>query len=357
MSGDDLFLAAAGSTAVAAAAALWRLRERLHPARGPSRPLVLLVNALVTVLLVASVVVAGEIHFRFVHDSTESFGLTKTSEKWVERHWRENGDGVRDDIEYPNRRTPGVRRITFVGDSFTAAQGVSDVEDRFVNILRRRHPEWEVHMLALPGMDTGEQVDFLGTWIANGYEIEDVVLVYCLNDLSDLVPDWVDRARRFQRAWAERSWLRRSSYLFDALAYRLELRRDTGLSGYFDFVEAAYHDLTWAMQAKRLDQLHRTVADHRGRLFVVTFPFLHTLGDRYPLRDVHAQLAAFWSARGVRHLDLLPAFEKRRPNEVTVNPRDAHPNPAAHRIAADAIDEFLSERLALTIPPPPSDPR
>jgi hypothetical protein len=57
-------------------------------------------NALVLSFLCAIVVAFGEIHYRFVFDSTDSFGLTKTTARWFERHFQENSSGFRDTIDF-----------------------------------------------------------------------------------------------------------------------------------------------------------------------------------------------------------------------------------------------------------------
>lgn len=344
VSGDNLVLAGLGALPPLAAAGLWRLRRAVRSTEKPGAGLILLGNALLLGLLLASAALAGEVYFRFVCDETDSFMVTKTMHKWMRRHWVLNAAGYRDDVEYPARHTPGRRRITFVGDSFTAGHGVKDVGDRFVNLLRRRHPEWEVHMFAALGADTGEEITKLESSFGRGYELEDVVLVYCLNDLGDLVQEWLHELDAFSDAWSHRSWLRRHSFLVDTLAHRIGLRTSPVTGGYYEFVQAAYANSTWELQKERLIQLQRVVQDRGGRLLVVTFPFLHDLGPDYPFRGVHAQLDAFWTERGVDHLDLLPTFEGTSPEELVVGPRDAHPNPRAHAMAADAIERWLAER-------------
>ena len=105
-------------------------------------------NTLVLCCLVTPVLLAGETYYRFVYDTTDSLAYTRVSERWEMRHWRLNNVGCRDNVPYAPTLTPGKRRISFVGDSFTAGHGISDVEDRFPNLLRRAHPDWEVHVVA-----------------------------------------------------------------------------------------------------------------------------------------------------------------------------------------------------------------
>jgi hypothetical protein len=301
------------------------------------------VNVLVF-LLASSVVVAGtETYFRFVYDTTDSFGLTRTTKDWWNRHSKANSLAVRDNVEYALKRTPGKPRISFLGDSFTMAHGVPNVEDRFVNIIRRERPDWEVHSMAKSGLDTDAEMRLLNDWLRRGYEIDHLVLVYCLNDISDIVPEWnaiIDRIKG-----EKPGYLVEHSYLANVLYYRLRGMRDPDVSNYYHFVTNAYDGRIWQNHQARLARLKAIVEQHGGTLSVVTFPFLHALGPGYEYQHIHDKLAGFWASQGVPHLDLLHTFDGHTPRELTVNHFDAHPNELAHRLAATAIEKFLDEQV------------
>lgn len=83
--------------------------------------------------------------------------------------------------------------MTFVGDSFTVGFGVQDVEARFVNRIRRRHPDWEVHAIAKPGLDTSTEVEAMHQLtVSKGYRLDQVVLVYNINDIGEVMTGWVE---------------------------------------------------------------------------------------------------------------------------------------------------------------------
>src|SRR5262245_24638820 len=115
-------------------------------------------NVLVLFFLGSIVVVAGEAYYRYFHDSTDALSLSRTTKLWYQRHWNRNSDGVRDNVEYARAIRPGKRRVTFIGDSFAAGHGVKNVDDRFANLIRRAHPDWEVHVIAESGWDTGDHL-------------------------------------------------------------------------------------------------------------------------------------------------------------------------------------------------------
>lgn len=305
-------------------------------------PRLILGNALLFVLFLSTLVLLAEIRFRFFMDTTDSLGFTKISERWVLRHWRTNGAGCRDNIEYSPVIQPGKRRVSFVGDSFTAGHGIKNVEDRFANRLRALHPDWEVHLLANVGLDTGSEIALLQKALSRDYRFDEVVLVYCLNDVCDLLmapgQPFENRLPSFENRGP---WFTRGSYFLDLFYNRYKASRNPYVRDYFSFVKAGYRGDYWLKQQARLKELRDLVQSHGGHLSVVTFPFLHALGPGYDYGFVHDELNNFWSSLQVPHLDLLPVCAGHTASELTVNAHDAHPNELASRLAAEAINRVL----------------
>jgi lysophospholipase L1-like esterase len=315
--------------------------EKLH------WPQVLLGNALVLLLLLSTLLLTGEIYFRFFYDSTDSLAYTKVNVLWGKRHWQVNNFQMRDNVDYEPAIQPGKRRVTFVGDSFTAGHGIKNVEDRLVNRIRRANPDWEVHMLARIGADTGDELRFLDVGVSHGYQLDQVVLVYCLNDISDLMPEREQAMERLKTEIANAGWLWNSSYLFNVLGHRLKAHRDPFMQDYFSDVLKAYESPLWEQQKERLRALRDLVQTNGGRLLVITFPFLHVLGPDYKYRHVHEQLARCWDDLGVPNLDLLPLLQGQPPSRIVVNRLDVHPNEYANLLVTPAVDRFLKEQMAV----------
>jgi lysophospholipase L1-like esterase len=298
-------------------------------------------NALVLLCLLTTLLLAEEIYFRFLSDTTDSLAYTRVSERWEQRHWQVNRAGCRDNVEYSPALEPGRRRVSFVGDSFTAGHGIKDVEDRFPNLLRRAHPNWEIHVLARVGLDTGEELTVMKKVFARGYQADQVVLVYCLNDIGDLLPLQADATERSLTALDNSGWLLRNSYLLNLAYHHYQAARDPYLGNYGSFVHEAYHGAVWEQQKERLRAFRDLVQAQGGRFAVVTFPFLHALGPSYEYRFIHEKLDQLWLELGVPHLDLLPVYQVLRSSQVVVNRYDAHPNEYANKLAAAAIDKWL----------------
>jgi hypothetical protein len=318
------------------------IRNKRFPSAWPQ---ILAVNSLIFITLFGVLCLVGEVYFRFFYDTTDSLNYSKVTQRWFGRYWVVNVNGVRDNINYPISREKGKRRISFLGDSFTAGHGVKSVEDRFANIIRREHPEWEVQVLAMPGYDTGAELKFLRFLLANNYEFDQVVLIYCLNDISDLVPRRHEELDAIDREIKNRGWLLRNSFFFDIVWHRISVRRNPFMRGYFDLVKDAYQGPLWETQKQRLRELRDLVETNGGRLSVVVFPFLQALDKGYAYEQVHKQLEDYWQQLGVPHRDLLPLYRGMKSERITVHPFDAHPNEYAHSLAAAAIGGFIQTNL------------
>ena len=334
---------------------LWLFQNFRHRPGKLGWKRVLLFNALSILVLVTLAGLGGEMYYRYIYDTTDALAYTKVAKRWKERYYVRNSAGFRDNIEYTTQRQPGKRRITFLGDSFTVGHGIKSVEDRFVNLIRASHPEWEVHMFALLGLDTGREIEVLKTMRANrdGYELDQVVLVYCLNDIADLFKDWDATVSEIFSDQTRGGWLREHSYFFDTVYHRYKAAHDPRISEYYSFVRDGYRGPQWQSQQVRLQQLRDYVAANGGRLLVVTWPFLHLEGEHYEYQSVHGQLDQFWKGLGVPHLDLQPVFAAEPPGRTTVNRYDPHPNEYANQLAARAIDQFLGAEIPSRSPAKP----
>jgi hypothetical protein len=312
--------------------------------------LILLVNVLSCFVLVLFAGLGGELFYRYVYDTTDALAYTKVSQQWFQRYFVYNKAGARDNVEYLTRLVPGTRRISFLGDSFTAGHGIKNVEDRFANLIRASHSDWDVHALAVAGNDTDMEADMISGLQKKGYQFDFVVLVYCLNDISDLVPEWQKSLGEVYADTKRGGWLRQHSFFVDIVYHRYKAAHDPRVGQYYTFVRDGYRGPVWETQKLQLKGIRDFVEANGGHFAVVTFPFLQLEGPNYDFQFVHDQLNQFWKALGVPHLDLQPVFAGEKPEKITVNRFDAHPNEYANGLAAKKIDQFLTELIAKTPP-------
>jgi len=124
-----------------------------------------------------------------------------------------------------------------------------------------------------------------------------------------------------------------------------------------------YHDLfsgdTWKKCRWTLRLMRKSAFDRGIPMVLVVFPlFQGQMDDSYPYLDLHAAVSDLGESLGVHVLDLLDTYRGVDGRRLAVIPfTDAHPSELAHRIAADAILEFLvSKGLVPQIKEPAAAP-
>lgn len=342
----EAFIPALFGLSAAVCGALCGLFVRLWGAGAPPRRFAALVagNVSLSLALVLLLAALGELYYRLGYDQSDSFAMTLTGRRWFERHYSYNNWKLRDSIDYTREEVPGRTRIAFLGDSFTVGHGIADVEKRFANLIRRARQDWDVQVLAENGLDSADQLGLL-RGAPPEYHTDHVVLIYGLNDISKTMPEFDARIRAVYAG--DPSLLVERSFLLNTLYFRWKRVRNPGVLDFYSFTRSAYEDdAVWRRQQAVLRWIKAEVEGRGGRLLVVTFPFLHSLGDRYEFRRIHEQLGAFWREAGVPHLDLLEAMQRAATTPLTVNAYDAHPNERAHEVAAAAIRDFLEANVS-----------
>lgn len=306
-------------------------------------------NAAVLLFLLSLGLLAGEVYFRFIFDTTDSVNFTRVSRRWFARYWNTNGNrnstGVRDNVNYEPLVPAGKRRVSFLGDSFTAGQGIKNIEDRFVNRIRAHRADWDIHMFADLGWDTDTEVEFVKRITADGYQLDNVVLVFCLNDVSDLMPQWMNAVQVGSREISQAGWLIENSYFVNFLYAHWKIMRNPYTKDYYSFIGDGYRGDIWNKEMQQLRELRDVIQSHGGKLMVVTFPFVNAVGPNYAYAAIHKQLDDFWKAENVPHLDLLPVYNDQPGTKLTVSRFDAHPNEFANQLATDAIEKFVAQSM------------
>jgi len=349
--GENIVLALFVATPVLIGIQLFRLarRSKRRLSKGKTKTSctsLVLGNFVVLLFLLSSGLLTGEVYFRFLYDSTDSVNFSRVSRRWFSRYWNSrNSSGCRDNMDYYAAVGPGKRRISFLGDSFTSGQGIKNIEDRFVNRIRSRRSDWEVHVLADLGWDTDSELDFLKYEVGQNYQLDNVVLVFCLNDVSDLMPQWKESLKSAYDDVCNAGWLIQNSYFANFLYTRWRIMSNPSTRGYYAFIGDGYRGQIWEQEMKQLRELRDLIRSNGGNLMVVTFPFVNAVGPNYPFAAIHQQLNEFWKAERVPHLDLLSVYKNEAGEKLTVNRFDAHPNEYAHQLATDAIEKFVAQNL------------
>jgi len=324
----------------------WRTKRAYDARAGRRRwPLLIVGNACTFLFFLSLAFFIAENYYRFWYDQTETFAIARTTYRWGQRHYQLNNLGVRDNVDYFPTKQDQRQRIIFLGDSFTAGYGVPDVEDRFLNRLRRAHGnQWEVQFLGENGSDLGAHLLRAQKAVLMSYDADLFVLVHCPNDINDILPEWHAMHAHIHRHAKDRDFFVEHSYAANTFYFRWIAARDPAVTPYFDVVRDAYFGPAWERQQQRLASLAATCRTRGARFAVVLFPFLHDLDDPKSA-EIQERMVLFWQSLGVPVLDLLPLLQAHKDETLVVNRYDAHPNERAHELAAEAIGKFLESVL------------
>ena len=74
---------------------------------------------------------------------------------------------------------------------------------------------------------------------------------------------------------------------------------------------------------------------------MVIFPLLFELERKYPFADEVREVDQFLRSIQIKTVNLLPVFRGKKKFILWSSPTDSHPNEVAHRLAAEAIYQFL----------------
>ena len=294
----------------------------------------------------------GESYFRFLCVETDPFGWSVPARRWFVLYTDLNSLGCRDK-EWTIQKPPGVRRIAFVGDSFTYGWGLKRVEDRFPDRIQSKfdqraatdqngvhgeesdYDSVEVLNVAKPGWDTGAELDPVRDMITV-YAVDEVVLCYLPNDIEKLIPvtDDFNPIHPPQPRWFNPD----SSCLMDYLYRRVWVPRAPTVWGYHDWLADGFRDEgVWRAHRDQLNRIVRVCRDADVQLRVVLLPYTQSGGDRFEPAGIHDAVRRFLETNDVEVVDLLPALAGIAPKDLMVNSHDNHPNGRAHELFAKAI--------------------
>ncbi len=242
-----------------------------------------------------------------------------------------------------------VVRIAVIGDSVTFGFGVP---------AEQAYPAQLEALLALSRPDL--RFDVLNFGVA-GYSSRDEALVlehkalplrprvivvgYYLND-PQITP-----VQPLQRAFHDNAWWQYST-LLRLLAMR-QYGRDVARYGEGDYHRYLHrHPGKWQSVLDAFAHMARLAREAGVPVLVAIFPATPLEDwDAYPHRDLHQQVAEAARERGMQVVDLLGAFVRHAPAALRLGPRDRHPTPRGHRVAAETIHA----RLLALLPPAPGE--
>lgn len=301
----------------------------------------LLVNSAVYTLIALEIITRTFLVF------PDSMATTRVSELWWSRHWKPvNEFGFRD-VSHTPEGMKGKKLLYVIGDSFTAGHGIARFEDTFSQrIARKLGPEWEVVVMAKPGLSTRDELTILAGF---PFRPDAVIVAHVWNDVnSALLANNIAIPGKPAMISALRPIVLRS-YFLDFVYWRIHGLR-APMRSYLDLILSAYNDgPLWNTHAEDLNSLVNYARQKGTRLLVVAFPALE---DVHGSRVTSARVAEFFRTKDVVAIDFAEVFAKDDARAITVNRFDSHPNEAAHERIADEIYKQLQVLLSAPAPDP-----
>ena len=316
----------------------------------------LFANVGLSLWMVLFLITCIECGFAFFYDTTDSFNMTNVSKRWFRVHIEPQQhalrltptEGILYREESPTFPEPGEiepHHICFVGDSFTMGHGVPNVTHRFSNRIGKRLQETNPEEFLVTNLaDAGKDLFWVSRvselMFEQGYDIDTLVYVMCLNDIESF-------DKNFQSYYADlgqhdpHNVFFKETYFLNLVYFRARQFSLPQVRDYYSFVKEYYEGEQWQKMSDKLRQLNELCKANGTQLRVVVFPFLHNVGEDYPFMAAHKTVREFCERIDVSVLDLEPVFREHANDSLTVNPFDAHPNPLAHSIAARAMREKL----------------
>jgi hypothetical protein len=243
-------------------------------------------------------------------------------------------------------------RIVVVGDSFTFPTKIRP-EDSFVrrlegNLQRFSNRKIEVIPCAKPGLNMKGMPWIVDTALKKGADL--FLLQITLNDGEPRNLTLEDLEQHYKGKYtfkplqinAESYPLLHHSKAFQLLMHRIHNRRIN--DSYIQYHKDLFLPRSaWKSYFRDLE-LVRNLASTKGvKMGALVFPmFSYPIDASYPFLDVHHKIDSGLQALGIPFLDLRAHYERRDMYRLTVEPGiDSHPNEVAHRIAADAIYDWI----------------
>jgi|GEM_PF-349767 len=300
-----------------------------------------------------------ELGFAAFVDTTDAFNATNVCHRWFRRHvdpYR-NEAGFRDRRELKAGPQDDVRQIYFFGDSFTIAQGVDRLDDRFTDrveaeLNRRRGStgkEIRVANLGEFGWDVSLIEGMVRATLEQGYRPDVLVYVYMLNDIEGYDPRTEIAIRSIQRSRST-FWLWTRTYFFNWMHFCWQQAQAGRTVDYFPHLADSYDSPVWQNVRAALQRIKERCDEHGVEFRMAFFPFLHNLGPEYPFEHAHQKLAEFCDEAGVKYLDLEPVLTPHGDEGLMVNRFDNHPNERCHALVAEAIvGQLLQDQIEKTV--------
>lgn len=254
-----------------------------------------------------------------------------------------NSSGMRDDEPQP-KDDDSSHRIAIMGDSYTFGFGVPG-DQAYPSVLehllnaRMNGEKFETLNFGVGGYSTRDEALLLKHRAIN-WDLDLVVLGYVLND-----PE-IDPIQPLHAYYRDPVWWQNSNLL------RLiaKAKRDwdvlrLGSGDYFRYLHST-KSYKWQSAVDALEDIESVAAAKEIPVLLVIFPFVEPESwANYPYKELHQQVADAANEVGIHVVDLYEDMSGYSAEALMVIPDDSHPSQLGHKVAAEAIYQWIAENL------------
>lgn len=270
-----------------------------------------------------------------------------------------NSQGLRD-YDYDLGKKSSIARIIVLGDSYTFGWGV-ELNESYSKILEfnlnKNNKRYEVINFGMPSHNTMQEARLLEIKAIN-YKPNLIIIGYTSGDPEcywDFCNETLIKAT--YKAYEKRLslpinyelkqslltklyFLRFISDKFDVILHKLHIRKlEDNLIVHLHNPESQ----TWKATQESFKKISEIAKENKSEVLLVIFPEIGFLSDNYILLPVNKQIEEEAKKQGFYVLDLIYYYKEYLPEEIKVSTDDGHPNAKAHKIAADAIYDFIKK--------------
>jgi hypothetical protein len=266
-------------------------------------------------------------------------GIGSASERWNNRYWKPiNELGYRDfDILVNDKR----KSVIFLGDSFTAGQGVKFDQTFYYLISKSLDKHLKTINLGQSGTSTNDQIENLSQLNDQiNPKIDTLVIQYFGNDIEDYAQIKPVNKNIFRRFFSKLSEL---YSFFDSLYIAKKWNQD-----YMDSLFLSYKNQNkMNLHLEEINRLFSIARKKDSRIIFLTFPFLNNNSNLEKSKIYISQLKDNFKEickKGDFFVDISHIARKFKTNERVVNFLDAHPSPELHSETALILLSILNNK-------------
>ncbi|GJM16954.1 MAG: hypothetical protein DHS20C13_22810 [Thermodesulfobacteriota bacterium] len=258
---------------------------------------------------------------------------------------RTNSYGMRDDEPVISDSDP-ARRIVVIGDSFTFGYRVGG-EDTYPNVLEKILNEqngrtrFEVLNLGVGGYTTRQEAIAL-KHKGLKWDPELIIIGYVLND-----PE-IDSLQPLPAFFNETKWWQHVN-IFRLIAKFKQIYDVKMLGGGDYYIYLHKDERKWQSVVSGFESIKNAAKEKNIPVLLIIFPTIDNEGlrvkdgfwDSYKYKDLHNKVENIADENGFYVIDLYDYYSNYPPQDLVSTPTDNHPNELGHRIAGEAILEWI----------------